>query len=388
MTSNVRRILVYQGLAYAFFDRAIFTIFLSQQGLSLRKIGLLQAVLWLSTFVAEIPMGFVGDRIGRKPLVLIGRSAIVGYFLILAAGGPEWSLFVAFALFGLGEAAISGSDVSLLYENARREGHVSDFSRIAGRFSGTASASLSAAMLVGGFLQLISWEAVFLSAAALHLLAIAVMSTVTDAHQAREDKPTFRATAAEIRQALRAEPRMLSFVGGAALMGAAYTTLFIYAPVLLADRGADVPTVSTLMTIATAAGALGGFVAWRVVGALGERWFFLGLCGLCFLLTAGMADAPWALLAVLLLLVTFVNDLLDPVISRIVNDRVHDGIRASVLSLYSSLFSLVAVALFPIAGWIGDQVSRPAMVGFLAALIIPAAALLARAPAPSLVDAG
>lgn len=378
--STVRRLFLYQGLAYTFFDRAIFTIFLNEQGVSFSQIGMLQAVLWLSTFVAEIPMGFVGDRIGRKPLVMAGRAAIVGYSLLLATGGEPWTFFVAFSLFGLGEAAISGVDVSLLYEGARREGHEGDFSRIAGRFSGTASASLSFAMLAGGFLQLISWQAVFLSAAALHLLAIVVVSTVKDTHRGREDKHALKDTIAEIRVALHAEPRMLSFVSGACLMGATYTTLFIYAPVLLADRGSSIPVVSTLMTAATAMGAVAGFLAWRVVGALGERWFFVGVSTLCFALTLCIAFAPWAVLAVLILLVTFFNDLLDPVISRIINDRVHDRIRASVLSLYSTLFSLVAVVMFPIAGWIGDVGSLPIMVAFLAALIIPSTALLSRVP--------
>lgn len=380
MSTTVRKLYVYQGLSYAFFDRAIFTIFLSQQGVSLAKIGLLQAILWVSTFLAEIPMGLVGDRIGRKPLVMAGRAMIVGYSLILATGGDQWTFFVAFALFGLGEAAISGADMSLLYEGARREGHVGDFSRIAGRFSGIASASLSAAMLAGGFLQLISWEAVFLGAAALHILGILVISTVKDTHQGKEENATFAQAVAEIREALRAEPRMLSFVLGACVAGASFTTLFIYAPVLLADRGANVPTVSIVMTAATAMGAAAGFVAWRVVGALGERRFFMGVSAVCLAATLGIAFSPWVLLVALVLLVSFANDLLDPVISRIINDRVGDNIRASVLSLYSTLFSLVAVVLFPVAGWIGDAGSLTSMVVFLGLLIVPAAILLARAP--------
>lgn len=380
LATTVHKLYVYQGLSYAFFDRAIFTIFLSQQGVSLATIGLLQAVLWVSTFLAEIPMGLVGDRIGRKPLVMTGRAMIVGYSLILATGGAEWTFFVAFALFGLGEAAISGADVSLLYEGARREGYVGDFSRLAGRFSGIASASVSAAMLVGGFLQLVSWEAVFLGAAALHVLGIVVISTVKETRESTEETGTFAQTFAEIRHALRAEPRMLSFVVGACLAGAAYTTLFIYAPVLLADRGADVPIVSIVMTAATAMGAAAGFVAWRVVGALGERRFFLSVSAVCVALTVGIAFSPWALLVALVLLVTFANDLLDPVISRIINDRVGDNIRASVLSLYSTLFSLGAVVLFPVAGWIGDAWSLTSMVVFLGLLVVPAAILLARAP--------
>lgn len=379
LTKNVRNLFGYQALAYLFFDRAIFTIFLAQQGVSLAQIGVLQAVLWGATFVAEVPMGFLGDRIGRKPLVIGGRALIVIYSLIMAAAGPEWTFFVAFALFGVGEAAVSGADVSLLYENARREGHKGDFAKLAGRFSSISRGALTVAILVGGYLQIISWPAVFLATAGVNFLGMLLMSRVDD-FRGEEEHETFRGMAKEISAAFRAEPTLLQFVAGATLLGATSTTLFIFMPVLLEERGASIAALGILMTVVSGAGALSALGAWRAVRITGDKAFFIIVPLICIGFMALLPQGGWIVLGALMVALTFFQELLDPVISRILNDRVSDRIRSSVLSLYSAAFSLVAVIMFPVAGWVGDAYSTATMLYVLAGLCVPAVVLLARVP--------
>ncbi|GHJ56219.1 MFS transporter [Nonomuraea sp. TT08I-71] len=376
--SNVLKLYVYQVFSYAFFDRAIFTIYLSERGVSLAQIGLLQGILWISTFVAEVPMGLLGDRIGRKPLIIFGRASIVVYSVLMAVGGPLWLFVLAFLLFGLGEAAISGADVSLLYESARDEGHKGDFTKVAGRFRGLASASLSAAMLVGGFMQVVSWNLVFLSAAALHLVTIGIVLTVPDVRSDGDERTTFRGMATELTTALRADRNLIAFVLGASLVGSSFTTLIIYAPVLLTDRHFDTPAVSTIMTVAVGLGALASMTAWRIIRRTGDRLFFVLVPSACGVLMLALAETRWLLLAGLLLVLAFTHDLIEPVANRVLNDRVGDRIRASILSLYSATFSFISVILFPVAGWMADRYSFTAAVIVLGLLCLPAALLMSR----------
>jgi MFS family permease len=376
--SSVRSLYVYQALSYSFFDRAIFTIFLFQQGVSLAQIGLLQGLLWVSTFVAEVPMGILGDRIGRKPLVIGGRLCIVGYSVLMLTGDQFWSFAIGFALFGLGEAAISGADVSLLYENARKEGHTGEFDRISGRFRGIASIALAAAMLAGGFLQVISWSWVFGAAIVFHLAGILILSTVRDVREVADERLTFRGQAKELSAAFKADKNLVAFVLGAGLVGASFTTLFIYAPVLLKENDFASPVISVAMTAATGLGALASLLAWRVVRRLGDPLFFWLTPIACAVLMFAIAGTAGVVLALLVLVLAFVHDLIDPIASRVLNDRVADSIRASTLSLYSVSFSAFAVILFPLAGWIADAVSFGAMTAVLGALCLPCAVLLSR----------
>ena len=386
--SNVLKLYVYQAFSYAFFDRAIFTIYLSQRGVSLAQIGILQGILWVSTFVAEVPMGLLGDRIGRKPLIVFGRASIAVYAVLMATGGDLWVFVLAFFLFGLGEAAISGADVSLLYESARDEGGTDDFARVAGRFKGIASASLSVAMLAGGLLQVISWNLVFLGIAVLHVVTILIVLTVRETRRPDEEPATFRSMARELVTAAHADRNLVAFVVGVSLFGAAFVTLFIYAPVLLDDRGFATATVSVVMTVATGLGALASMTAWRVVRRTGDRVYFVLIPVLCGALVLAMTGARWWVLAALLLAAVFVSDLLDPVTDRVLNDRVGDRIRASVMSLYSATFSLIAVVLFPVAGWLADRYSFTGMVIFLGVLCAAAALLVSRGAVLPLRPAG
>jgi MFS family permease len=379
--SNVFKLYLYQAFSYAFFDRAIFAIYLSYQGVSLAWIGVLQGLLWVSTFVAEVPMGILGDRIGRKPLIIFGRASIAVYAVLMAAGGDLWVFVIAFLLFGLGEAAISGADISLLYESARDEGSTDDFSKHSGRFQSIASGSLSVAMLAGGLLQRISWDLVFLGVAALHIVTICIVLTVRETRSRGDEPTTFRAMAGELATAVRADRNLVAFVLGVSLFGASFITLFIYAPVLLSGRGFGTTTVSVVMTIVTGIGVIAGVTAWRVVRRTGDRLFFVAVPVACGALMFAMAGADLWLLAGLLLASVFLSDLLDPVTSRVLNDRVGDNIRASVMSLYSATFSLFAVILFPVAGWLGQQFSFGVMVTVLGSLCALAGLLILRGAA-------
>jgi MFS family permease len=113
----------------------------------------------------------------------------------------------------------------------------------------------------------------------------------------------------------------------------------------------------------------------------GDRLFFVAVPVACGALMFAMAGADLWLLAGLLLASVFRSDLLDPVTSRVLNDRVGDNIRASVMSLYSATFSLFAVILFPVAGWLGERFSFGVMVTVLGSLCALAGLFILRGAA-------
>lgn len=364
------RIFAYQSLAYLFFDRAIFTIFLLERGMSVAMIGGLQTALWVATALAEVPMGHLGDRIGRVRIIILGRLLIMGYFACMAFGAGMAAYWCAFVLFGIGEACVSGSDTALLYEVTREEvGKRFDFAREVGRFGAVTTAALAVAMGVGGVLQDISWTVVYSCSLLAHALAIGVLVTVPEPRKLQpEDSRAagshLRDLVTYVRGAAR-EQHFVTFLMGVCVFEAAFVTLLILAPVLLRLRGAPEDIVAPLMTVVTVSSGLMAAQAWRAQRVLGVRRLFAGIPPLVALITMFMGGVAWWVASALLVTSAMLAPLLSPVLMRLLNDRLPDSLRAGALSLYSLVFSVCAMAMFPVVGAVADVAGANAAIVLL-----------------------
>jgi MFS family permease len=73
--------------------------------------------------LAEIPSGYISDRLGRKHTLLCAFLAMGGSFVAAGlAPGRLWLLVVFQILKGVGSALFSGTDMALLYETMKQHG--------------------------------------------------------------------------------------------------------------------------------------------------------------------------------------------------------------------------------------------------------------------------
>lgn len=81
-------------------------------GLALGIYGLTQALL-------QIPLGSLSDRVGRKPVILVGLLVFAGGSVVAAYASSVWWLVIGRALQGAG--AIAGAVMALLADSTRAE---------------------------------------------------------------------------------------------------------------------------------------------------------------------------------------------------------------------------------------------------------------------------
>lgn len=72
---------VYAVLANSLFQRGVFVLYLGREGFSAAEIVLLQTLLYIISALAEVPTGFIADRLGRRASIVIGQ-ALIGACLI------------------------------------------------------------------------------------------------------------------------------------------------------------------------------------------------------------------------------------------------------------------------------------------------------------------
>ena len=97
------------GLVTKINDAAVwglFPLFLASQGLGIVKIGVVAAMYPQVWGAVQLATGFVSDRLGRKPLIVVGML-LQGLGISLAAGAKGFQVWVATAiLLGIGTACV------------------------------------------------------------------------------------------------------------------------------------------------------------------------------------------------------------------------------------------------------------------------------------------
>jgi MFS family permease len=83
-------------------------------GLNPGEVGLLFGVQGVTSFFSKPVMGRVSDRVGRRPLIMLGLLICAGTFVLIPQFSSLAILLVLAAGFGFGEAVVSSSTAALV----------------------------------------------------------------------------------------------------------------------------------------------------------------------------------------------------------------------------------------------------------------------------------
>ena len=146
-------------------------LYVHSHGGSLGIISAMASAFLIANFAFQYPWGWLSDRWGRRPVILIGlvmQAAIVFSYLLVT--NPV--LFVVLRLFeGIGAATVlpaaRAAIADIVPEKSRGEAY--------GLFSAFFNAGFLLGPAIGGFLAVIGYTWVFLLAAGLRLAAVVVV---------------------------------------------------------------------------------------------------------------------------------------------------------------------------------------------------------------------
>ena len=104
----------------------------------------------LAQLVTDIPLGFLSDRVGRRPTLILGALVSLAYTIMYAASHTYTVLVVAAALEGLARSLFSGTGAALLYDTLVEEDAAGEYALHSGRITAAQVAAFGVASLVGG----------------------------------------------------------------------------------------------------------------------------------------------------------------------------------------------------------------------------------------------
>jgi len=324
---------------------------------SLGAVGTIMAAYLVAMLAAEVPTGYLADRIGRRTSLAVGNamaaSAMVGWTVL-----DTPAQYVALnAVWATGTTFRSGTASALLYELLDAHDAADEFAHVSGRATTVHLVASAGSAVLAGVLVTVDWSLPFLANAAVAAVGLPVVATLPSSNggaNAESAEPAFR-----VRDALRmlrvqlARPDVRWFVAyAAAFYGVFQLGMAFEQPAL---RAVHVPL--------TALGVL--YAAFKLVSAgaaatTGWLRTHLGVRG-TFGLAAPVMGATFAAVAVWPLAVVpalFVgralHALMRPLRDQYLNDRLEDVGRATVLSGASMALSLVAAVLDVVGGAVAE----------------------------------
>ncbi len=392
------RVFIALSVLVDFLFSMIFTASMVYQvtrvGLTPLQLVLVGTTLELSVFLFEVPTGVIADIYSRRLSIIIGYFVMGLGFLVEGSFPLFAAILLAQVLWGVGYTFTSGATQAWISDeigeqNAGRAflrgNQLGQISGLLGILAGTLLGSLAINLPIqlGGILLI-----------GIGVLLVLVMPEHGFKPTPREDRNswqhmlfTFKAGLAVVRQ----RPALMNIL----LIGLFYGLysegfdrlwtkhILDNFTLPLSDVLQPVVWFGILRAVGVVLTAGASEIAQRrirtesfssVARSLLGLTVILILCLLIFALT------PWLGLAMLAYWVIYVNrNLIGPLYTTWVNQRLESSVRATVISMSSQVDAIGQIAGGPVVGWIGSAFSVQAALSASALLLTPILPLYRRA---------
>ena len=334
---------------------SVWVLLLALRGFSLVEIGFAEAVFHAVSLCCELPSGLLADVLGRKRTLVASHVMFVLSILLMAASRGMAAVCLSLAVSALGYNLESGTREAITYESMLQAGQEADYLKFSALQNGVYRFSGGGAMLLAGATVLLGWKRAYLLDMGITLVGLAAALTVAEPER---DAPgvTLGTLPAALGETVRGAWALLKADGAAvrimvlnALVGACATLTGFY----LQEKVEAAVTVPALLGPALFVLGLGGGLAGLLTGRLDRLSYpkAAALTGAGVLLCA--LAARGTRLPVLMasgLLAGFLDDSLQLVSDRRLNDRFPSAQRATLISVSSMVFSVFMIPLSPLFG--------------------------------------
>ena len=377
VASNIPRYFVYtalKGLGFGLF-LAVWVIYLQRQrGLSLSQAALIDVTFFVAAALAEIPTGIVADRFGRKTSMALGATLITAGLLGWTFAPTLPLTIVAYVAMGVGMTFLSGAEDAFFYETVRLSGRGEDYARLLGRASAIFPGALAIGSVASGFLATLNLTLPFALASLLLLFALGIVLTFTEPRVDPNPREQVHTSVwAVLRQSLallRARPTLrfsIAYLAVVPLASFLIESVFVQPQAL----ALGVPLAGIgIIVMAVQFTAMAGS-AWSdwITAHLGQRRILhtapMIVCSSLLLLAALQIMPALLLIAV----IGFVTAVVRPILVSRMQNELSDDVRATMLSLQSLTFTIIAAISQPTLGAIADSWGLPATYIALAGML-------------------
>jgi|AntDeeMetagen285_2_1112576.scaffolds.fasta_scaffold00159_12 MFS family permease len=352
------------------------------RGFSLDQVGFVMGAFSVAMVAAELPTGYIGDRLGRRASLVLGNVVLFAFMAAYTVVTTPEAYVALHVVWAFGWAFRSGTADAWLYELLAASDHADQYARISGRASTVQKLTEAGTAVVASAIVVHGWALPFQANAALAALGIPILLTLprdpttstesdddacpadadatdddacpADADATDDDREFTVVDAATHLYDELGRPEIRWLVVYSALFSGFYQVARVFEQPAMADVGVPVAALGIVYAVFKLASATAVSAAGWIVETVGTRTAFVALAPLYAIAFLAVAAVP-ILVVPVLVLNRSLGTLMGPIRYQYVNDRVVDDGRATVLSGVSMALVLTGGVLKYLGGIAADH---------------------------------
>lgn len=355
VSRNLAAYLGYQTARNAIAWLPVFFLYMSST-LSVDAALLLESIYYAVVVVLEVPSGYLSDRLGRRPTLVIGMACWGAAGLVFATTASFGAFAVAQGLMAAGMALNSGTDEALLFDTLTALDRTAEFVDIEARAQVRARIATGLAALVGGAIAVVDYRGAYLVSAATAVVALAFALRMVEPPRTVAEAP-LRQLGAVVRRAM--QPTLAWLLAFAIAMTVfdhvAYMFIQPYLELLelpAVGGEASTPLASgVLMAVTLGFAAIAARTAPVLQRRIGLAPSLLGAMAFHGVVIATMAAVLHPLVVVLVALRALPPAIWMPLAHGMAHPRIPSAMRATYFSVESLAGRLAFSASLAVAAW-------------------------------------
>ena len=340
--------------------QGIWLLFLLSKGFTIIEIGIFEGLFHLASLTMEIPSGIIADLFGRKTSRIFGIFSYLLYVLIMIYSTNIYAIAISFVFCGMSYAFESGSGEAILYDSLVLTDNEEKYLKISGIKEVLFQASTSIALLVGGYIALISYKLNFwivLIAFVIALIPILLMKETIEKkdRKHRTLKELMNEHFLDSTKYVFSDKKLVFLILFGAMIAAPITTLFLYFQIYLSEIKYSLSLIGLLLGAHSIFGALGGYYSEAIERKYNDKLILFIVP--IFIVISFMLIQFDQIIFLPFLLLGFFDSIFYIVLGYYINRLIPSDKRATVLSFNNFGFSVIMIILFPIIGIISHYMS-------------------------------
>jgi MFS family permease len=356
----------------------LFPLLKSEFDASYAELGILIAVFGVASGLGQTPVGFLVDKFGARPVLVIGT--IIEALSILGIGftSSYWQLLALYTVAGIFNSVYHPADFAILAAqvNKKRLGRAIGIHSFVGNFGWAITPLFMAAVSAAW-----GWRAAFIAIGALGLAFVPVLIARWDLisnaiKREPESKKPAPDTSARAGVALLLSTPILMCFAFYVLQGMGFGGMRSFFVAASADAHGTPIEIANFALSAMMLGSSIGILAGGWIADMVGRTLLIAVLALTTagagVALVGAFDMPGWLLVAVLSLAGATQGIFNPVRDLMVRSITPDGQMGKVMGFVSSGMNLSGGIMPLLFGWVMDQ-GEPQLVIYLAAGMIAVA---------------
>lgn len=352
LESNIRRIYLFKFLKCFMITSPIAYLFFKKNGLSSSEIMNLQSIYLISVVLFEIPSGYFSDFIGRKKaLILSAFSSFLAYF-IYSFSHSFFYFAIVHVFLAISSSLSSGSDSALLYESFQAIKKETNYKKNESNLLSIESFSEATASILGGLLATINMRYNVYCETFVLFLALVVSFYIIEPKKQFKKRKTIKESFFLVKENIIKAPSLKWFILYSSVISSSTYIFAILIPQYL--KFINLETVLFGLVFASIRYSVTIFSMFtdRIEVKLGEKYTLISFPILFFVafLLMSIFKSYWAILV--FFIIYFLRAFNKPILKSYVNSFIENDVRATILSLQSSIFRIIAAIISSVLGYI------------------------------------